>query len=149
VLFGPRGLLVWSPVCALAAVGLVLMRNRAALVAGAVTLLFVLANAGYFLAYGGDSPGPRFLAPALPFLVLGLAELPRRIVVPVAVVSVVLTSVQAMTWSVRGEHDTAYVPGKTDVMASVWSLAGLNRNVGAALVLLCALGALTVAARTR
>ena len=35
---------------------------------------YILANCGYFQPYGGDSPGPRFLAVALPFLALGLAN---------------------------------------------------------------------------
>lgn len=152
VLVGTRGLLVWSPVCALAAVGLWLMWRRGprpeALVCAAVTVLFVLADAGYFLPYGGDSPGPRFLAPALPFLILGLREIPKRVVLVVGGISVFLTSVQAMTWSVRGEHDTGWLPGKNDVMASAWSLAGLNRNLGAVLVLVAAFAAVAVAARS-
>ena len=37
-----------------------------------------LSDAGYFLPYGGASPGPRFLVAALPFLALGLGPAFRR-----------------------------------------------------------------------
>ena len=62
VLVGNRGLLVFSPVLLAAAVGLWLLWRRGdraeALLAGAVSLLFCLLSAGYFLPYGGGSPGP-------------------------------------------------------------------------------------------
>ena len=151
VFLGSRGLLVWSPVCVAAAVGLFLLRDRAAaLAAGAVVLLFVLVDAGYFLPYGGGSPGPRFLGASLPFLALGLPAAYARFRLPtlaLGLVSAVTMSVQALSWGVRSEHDTAYVPAKTDVMATIWSVAGLNRNLGAALVLAAALAAVATAAR--
>jgi hypothetical protein len=152
VLVGPRGLLTWSPLCLLAAVGLWLLWRRGlraeALLAAALTLAFVLLDAGYFLPYGGGSPGPRFAAECLPFLALGLApmlERQRVLVLIVGVVSVCTTTVQAVSWGVRSIFDTAYVPAKTDVSATIWSLAGLNRNLGAAFVLVAALLALGVA----
>ena len=46
----------------------VLVGDRGAGVAAGMTVAFVLSDAGYFLPYGGNSPGPRFLVPALPFL---------------------------------------------------------------------------------
>lgn len=153
VLVGSRGLLVWSPVCVAAAVGLCLLRDRAAaLVAGAVVLLFVLVDAGYFLPYGGGSPGPRFLAASLPFLALGLPAAYQRFRRPtlvLAAVSAVTMTVQALSWGVRSEHSTAYIPAKTDVMATIWSLAGMNRNTAAVFVLVCALAAVGVGARAR
>lgn len=152
MLAGPRGLLVWSPICAAAAVGLVLLwrsgRRPEALVAAVVTVAFVLIDAGYFLPYGGGSPGPRFFAPALPFLLLGLPAALDRIRWPtlaLGLVSVVAMSVQALSWGVRSELDHAYLPGKNDVMATIWSLAGLNRDIGAILVLAAALLAYSVA----
>jgi hypothetical protein len=151
VLVGSRGLLVWSPVCLAAAVGLLLGRRRPELLLAAVVVVaFILVDAGYFLPYGGGSPGPRFLGAALPFLALGLPPALERFRVPTLVLafaSVVTMSVQALSWGVRSEHSTAYVPGRNDVMATIWSVAGLNRNVAALLVLACGLGAVGVARR--
>lgn len=148
MLAGPRGLLVWSPVCFAAAVGLWLLWRRGfraeALVAASITVAFVFVDAGYFLPYGGGSPGPRFFVPALPFLMLGLPAALERFRLPTLVlglVSVVTMTVQALSWGVRSEFDHAYLPGKTDVMATVWSVAGVDRNTGAVLVLAAALAA--------
>jgi hypothetical protein len=149
VLVGSRGLLVWSPVCLAAAVGLVLARRRPeAIVAALVVVAFVLVDAGYFLPYGGGSPGPRFLGASLPFLALGIPpalERFRRPTLVLVVVSVVTMSVQALSWGVRSESSTAYLPKRTDVMATIWSVAGLNRNLGAVIVLACGLAAVAVA----
>jgi hypothetical protein len=149
VLVGSRGLLVWSPVCIAAVVGLVLARRWVPFV---IVGLFVLVDAGYFLPYGGGSPGPRFFAVALPFLALGLPAAVERFRLPtlaLAFASAVTMTVQALSWGVRSEHATAYLPGKNDVMASIWSIGGLNRDAAAVLVLMCALAAIAVGARER
>jgi hypothetical protein len=39
----------------------------------------------------------------------------------------------------------AYVPGKNDVMATVWFLLGAHRDLGAAVVLACGLASFCVA----
>ena len=149
VLVGSRGLLVWSPVCLAAAVGLVLARRRPELIVAAlVVVAFVLVDAGYFLPYGGGSPGPRFLGAALPFLALGIAPALERFRLPtlaLVAVSAVTMTVQALSWGVRSESSTAYLPRRTDVMATIWSVAGLNRNLAAVVVLACALAAVAVA----
>jgi hypothetical protein len=73
-----RGLLFLSPVIALAVPGLVLIwrdpreRRTAALLA-AIAAAFVLYVASYSYWSGGDAIGPRFLVPALPFLMLPMA----------------------------------------------------------------------------
>jgi MFS family permease len=149
VLVGSRGLFVWSPVCVAAVVGLVIARRWTPLV---IVALFVLVDAGYFLPYGGGSPGPRFLGASLPFLALGLPAALERFRLPtlgLAFVSAVTMTVQALSWGVRSEHDTAYVPGKNDVMATIWSLGGLNRDTAAVIVLLCALAAVVMGAHER
>jgi hypothetical protein len=151
-----RGLLVLSPVLLVAAAGLWLMARRGhraeAILAGAVTLAFVWIEAGYFLPYGGNSPGPRFFTPALPFLALGLpyaVERLRRPTLALALVSVVLTTVNVLTWSVRSEHDRWYPHGGlSDLAKSVWMWLGLNRSTSAGLVVVCALAAAVVGARS-
>jgi hypothetical protein len=77
VLIGGRGLLVLTPVLAMAVVGTVIMYRRGrrpeALTIGAVALAYLLYNAAYWQPLGGGTPGPRFMTPVLPFLALGLA----------------------------------------------------------------------------
>ena len=72
-----RGLFVLTPVVAVAVAGLVpLWRRglrRAAILVGSLALAFILYNAAYWIPFGGDTPGPRFLVPLLPFLALPLA----------------------------------------------------------------------------
>jgi len=155
VLFVDRGLLVLSPVLAAAALGLWLMWRRGyggeAAVAAVVTVGFVVADAGYFLPYGGNSPGARFAATALPFLLLGLPfallRFPRG-TLALAAVSIVLTIGDALTWGLRREDDRWY-PGRgtSDLAKTVWVWLGVNRLVGAAVVFLCAGAALAVGAQ--
>jgi hypothetical protein len=108
VLVGRAGLLVISPVVVAAAAGVVLLARRLraeALVCGAVSLAFLFVEFGYFLPYGGISPGPRFLVPALPFLALGVAAaLPRWRVATtlLAAVSTVAMTAVSLTWHSGG-----------------------------------------------
>lgn len=102
---GDRGLAIESPVLAAAALGLLLLWRRGyraeAAAAAAVTAAFVVLEFGYFNPYGGDSPGPRFLVPALPFLALGLAPAFARAPVvtgALAFVSVAATIIVSVTW---------------------------------------------------
>jgi len=153
VLVGTRGLLYFSPVLVAAAVGLWLLWRRGAraeaVLATVVVVVFLLLNAGYFLAYGGGTPGPRFFAPALPFLALGLpcvlARWPRPTLV-LAFVSAVLTTVDSLSWGVRRSLDTSWFPTRNEISKTIWTWVVPDRNVGALFVLLCALAAVSVGA---
>ena len=154
VLVGHRGLLLYSPVLVMAALGLWLLwregQRLEAGVAAAITTVFVLSDAGYFLPYGGASPGPRFLVAALPFLAFGLGPSFRRwprTTPALAAVSIVLTTADLLTYALRNANDTGWYPGhgEIDLAKTIWVWLGLNRNDGAAIVLLCSLAALAVA----
>jgi hypothetical protein len=82
LLLDSRGLLVLSPVLALGALGTVALYRRGrraeALTIAGVCACYLLYNAGYYLPFGGASPGPRFVTTMLPFLALPLAIAFRR-----------------------------------------------------------------------
>jgi hypothetical protein len=105
VVGGSRGLLVVCPIVIACVYGLVLLGRRyraEAILCGAVAVVFFLVDSGYFAPYGGLSPGPRFFVPALPFLALGLgpAYAARfRLVLALAALSIVSTTVLTLTWT--------------------------------------------------
>lgn len=82
-LIGSRGLFVLTPIVLMAVVGAVLAiatrspSRRDAWVALVVLTGMVLVSTGID-GLGGDSPGPRYLIPALPLLAIPLAEVWRR-----------------------------------------------------------------------
>lgn len=101
ILFDHRfGLLVQSPVLALALAGLVLLyrsgRRLEALVCAAVFGSHLVYLSGFFDPWGGRSSGPRYLIPALPFLALGLAPLLRRVRAATLALALVSIAVQAL-----------------------------------------------------
>jgi hypothetical protein len=64
-----------------------------ALVFGAIALLLLVYNSGYFLPFGGHDPGPRFLILGLPFVGVGLAPAFARLPGPaIALAGVSLTT---------------------------------------------------------
>lgn len=142
VVFGLRGLFFWSPLLAVASVGLVLLARRGylleALTCAAVAVFFLVYDAGYFDPYGGVSPGPRFFVPAIPFLVLGLVEAYRRWRRPTAafvLVSILGMTLRSGTWNRTHRFDT------------IWSALGTSVFVGAVVVFATALLAAAVALR--
>jgi hypothetical protein len=83
LLVGPRGLVRLAPWFAAAVAGLIAVRDRRVraevVVCAAIAVLFVVYNAGYYLPFGGWTPGPRFLLPALPFAAVLVGSIPARL----------------------------------------------------------------------
>jgi hypothetical protein len=125
----------------------------------------VTANCGYFLPYGGISPGPRFLVPALPFLAVGLGPAfaaRRALTTALAVPSLLATTTLTLTWAGTGDlHYRDTVWGEMvralrergssrlehELAKNVLVWAGPNRNVAAAMVWVAALAALAIGVR--
>jgi hypothetical protein len=167
VFAGRGGLLIVSPVLLAAVYGLVrLARTRGAevAVAAAVAAIFVVSNCGYFDPYGGNSPGPRFLAVSLPFLALGFApayaRLPRLTLV-LAVVSVIGVTALNLAWvsggpargGPWGELARVATQGGSSfivrqIAPNILGVLGLGRTDGAVVVAVCAAAALVLAAST-
>jgi hypothetical protein len=128
VFVGDQGLLIDSPLLVAAAAGLVLLwrqRRAEAAVCTIVVLAFLALDCGYFDPYGGDSPGPRFIAPALPFLALGLPFVLARfraLGAALIAVSVVASTAVALTWPTAVNANDRF-------HGTVWTrLAGLLRH---------------------
>jgi len=83
LLLAPRGIITITPVVVAGLYGVWMMRKNGrraeANVIIAVVALFFIYDTGYWLPFGGGTPGPRFLIPTLPFIALGFAEAWRRI----------------------------------------------------------------------
>ena len=145
LLIDGHGLLLVSPVLAIAVAGLVRYWHRQRLeaaVAAAIAALFLLYTAGYFLPNGGLSPGPRFATAALPFLLLGLpfAFVRWRYATwALAALSVGLALFDELTWSVANKLDFLAWP------ETVWSLLGTSRREGSLILLTTGAAAAIVA----
>ena len=165
VFAGSEGLLIASPVLLAAGYGLVRLRRlhlAEALVCAAVVVFFVVLNCGYFLPYGGGSPGPRFLVPALPFLAVGLgpafarrtnltALLATLSVIPTLGLTLVWTSYAVPRHTIWGEFGRLLVQGRWSRMvqrptATALDWAGIG--FGALAMVAAAAAALVVALRT-
>jgi hypothetical protein len=164
VFVGNEGLLIISPVVAAGAAGLVLLGRKyraEAIVCATVSAVFVYVNCGYFLPYGGRSPGPRFLIPALPFLALGLAQafvrMPRA-TASLAALSVIAMTTLTLTWALSPTYrqtvwgELARVPlqlGSShlakNLAANILTALGPGRLYGALLVAICAVAAVIAA----
>jgi hypothetical protein len=108
-----RGLLVLTPILIMAVVGVFAMRrdgHRAeANTILAVALVYFLYNSGYWLPYGGGTPGPRFLIPALPFVAIGLAYAYKRlpaITLGLAIPSGLMMLAATLTYPLLGRQGT-------------------------------------------
>jgi hypothetical protein len=162
LLFAPRGLLVLSPVLALSAVGTVLLHRRGrraeAYTIGAVAVAFLAYNSGYYLPFGGGSPGARFLIPMLPFCAVPLALALRRfpaVTIALALPSTVLMLVATTTQPLLGFDWTGYWAHVLDLATfehTAATILGAGNGWGGILPFLLAIGsgiALAVAASDR
>jgi hypothetical protein len=129
LLFGPRGLVHLAPWFIVAPLGLVAARGRGlrreVLVCGAIVVAFLAFNAGYYMPFGGWTPGPRFLLPALPFAAVLVALAPRGsrlVVVFLTAVSVAILFVATVTMPNAPE---AY----RDPLAQLWLPRLLSRDL--------------------
>ena len=117
LLFSAKGLFVLSPVLLLSFYGMWLIwrggRRAEAGVIAAVFLSFLAYNSGYWLPFGGGSPGPRFLIPVIPFLGLALAPAFKRLPVTATALTTVSTAVLAtatITLPMIGNGDVGLWP---------------------------------------
>lgn len=156
LLVASRGFLTLTPVLAVAVVGAWLMRQgrwRAeANVVLAVTVVFFLYNCGYWLPFGGGTPGARFMIPALPFLALGLAVAYRRmpaLTLAMAIPSAILMLAGSMTFPLLGDNGTgtwASDLGNNVLEHTVLTVVGVHNGWLAALPVFAAVVAAIVLA---
>ena len=109
LLFAPRGILTITPVVLVGLYGVWLLRDRGykaeVRTIFAVVALFFIYDSGYWLPFGGGSPGPRFLIATLPFLALGFTEAWRKIPATTLVLSAcgfVLMTTASLTYPLVG-----------------------------------------------
>ena len=152
LLLSEKGLLVVTPLCVAALLGLPALwragRRAEALVCAAVPSLFLAYNASYYLPFGGQGPGPRFLVPALPFLALPLAAaLTRRLLptlalglVSIGVMALATTTAPQITGADHAISDWAVLLLHGDVTPTVLPLDDRLGLAPPALLLVCAVG---------
>jgi len=98
-----RGLFFWCPILILSVAGLLELfrKERAiAIMVFAVTALILVQVASFYMAFGGNAFGPRYLSPALPFIGLaaayGIKRWPEPGLVLLVVSMVVMLGVTAI-----------------------------------------------------
>ena len=162
LLFGPRGLIRLAPWFALAPLGLVAVRRRdvrfEVVLAAVICAAFLTYNSGALNPFGGWTPGPRYLMPALPFAALLVAFVPRvvrLVAAPLMLASAALFVVATTTMPNAPERFTdplfqlwlpSFAAGQFAESAA-WIRWGLDGVAGIAVLLVAAgLGAVAIAA---
>jgi hypothetical protein len=115
LLFSSKGLLTLAPVLVMGIVGVVLLHRRGrraeAWTIGGLALAYLVYNSGYWLPFGGGTPGPRFLMPLLPFLALPLALAYRRFpltTLALAVPSALFMLTATLTFPLIGDDNLGF-----------------------------------------
>ena len=150
LLLSEKGLVVVAPLCIAALLGLPALwrsgRRAETLVCVAVPALFLAYNASYYIPFGGQGPGPRFLVPALPFLALPLGAALRRHLLPVLVLGLLSVGVMAAATATNPltgeEHSIGDWVGRLtrgEVVSTPFWGGGLVALVPAALLLVASL----------
>ncbi len=113
LLLAGRGLLVLTPIVVMSVIGVILMRGRGhraeANTILAIAAVYFIYNSGYWLPFGGGTPGPRFLIPALPFLAIGLAFAYKRLpalTLGLAIPSALMMLIGTLTYPLIGRQGT-------------------------------------------
>ena len=115
LLFSSKGLFTLAPVLVMGVVGAVLMwrrgRRAEAATIGGVAFVYLVYNSGYWLPFGGGTPGPRFLMPLIPFLALPLALAYKRFPVTtfaLAVPSALFMLTATLTFPLIGNDEVGF-----------------------------------------
>lgn len=151
LLLSTKGLFVISPVLMLAVVGIVLMhrdgRRAEAWTIGGIFAAYLVYVSGYWLPFGGGTPGPRFLIPVLPFMAVALAPAARRLpatTLALAVPSVMTMAVATITLPLIGNGDTGiwvHVLSTGHFEHTVMTALGAGNGWGAIWPFACAIAA--------
>ncbi len=166
LLLSEKGLVLVAPLAIVALLGLPLLwragRRAETMVCAGVAASFLAYNAAYYLPWGGQAPGPRFLVPALPFLALPLALALRARPLAVAglgIVSVAVTALATLTDPLTGEEhglgDWWGLLRASELVDTVVTRLGFDSDWGAgvpfllALAVACALALSTLPLRNR
>ena len=129
LLFGPRGLLRLAPWFGIAPLGMLAYRRRVVraevVVCVAICGAFLAYNSGALNPFGGWTPGPRYLLPALPFAAVLVALAPRAfrpLVVLLMAVAVAVFFVATVTMPNAPEM-------YRDPLTELWLPRLLNRDI--------------------
>jgi hypothetical protein len=157
LLFSAKGLFTLAPVLVMGVVGIVLLHRRGrraeAWTLGGLAGAYLLYNSGYWLPFGGGTPGPRFLMPIVPFLALPIALAWRRFpatTLALAVPSVLFMLTATLTFPLIGNDDVGFwwklVDASNYVQTVATPLGAGHHWAGIAPVLLAAALAVGLAA---
>jgi hypothetical protein len=115
LLFSSKGLLTLAPVLGMGIVGVVMLHRRGrraeAWTIGGLAFAYLVYNSGYWLPFGGGTPGPRFLMPLIPFLALPLVLAYRRFpltTLGLAVPSALFMVTATLTFPLIGNDDVGF-----------------------------------------